>query len=83
MDRVDGFYLYISDDEWITVNNPTDTIYVDHYEIISKGVQNEGTEYEFEYAGGNDFTQIRNKDGSGKWSEVRNRHYSRDTMPLE
>ena len=83
MEKVDGFYLYISDDEWITVNQPKDTIFVDHYEITTRGFQNAGTDAEYEYAWGNDWTQIWNKDDSGKWSEVRDRHYSWDTMPLE
>ena len=83
MEKVDGFYLYISDDEWITVNQPKDTIFVDHYEITTRGFQNAGTDAEYEYAWGNDWTQIWNKDDSGKWSEVRDRHYSWSTMPIE
>ena len=83
MDKVDGFYLYLSDDEWITVNQPKDTIYINHYGITAHDYHNVGTEYEFESAYGYDWTQIWNKDGCGKWSEARNRHYSRDTMPLE
>ena len=83
MERVDGFYLYLSDTEWITVNQPKDIISVDHYEITDHNYHNVGTEAEYESWFGHDWTQVWNKDGSGKWSELRDRHYGRDTMPLE
>ena len=83
MDKVDGFYLYLSEKEWITVNQPKDIISVDHYEITDHSYHNVGTEAEYESVFGHDWTQVWNKDGSGKWSEVRDRHYSWNTMPLE
>ena len=83
MERVDGFYLYLSDTEWITVNQPKDITSVDHYEITDHNYHNVGTEAEYESWFGHDWTQVWNKDGSGKWSELRDRHYGRDTMPLE
>ena len=83
MDRVDGFYLYLSDTEWITVNQPKDITSVDHYLITDHCFHNIGTDAEYESWFGNDWTQVWNKDGSGKWSEVRDRHYGRDTMPRE
>ena len=83
MDRVDGFYLYLSDMEWITVNQPKDITSVDHYLITDHSFHNIGTDAEYESWFGNDWTQVWNKDGSGKWSEVRDRHYGRDTMPRE
>ena len=79
MEKVDGFYLYLSETEWITVNQPKDIISVDHYEITDHNFDNAGYESWF----GHDWTQVWNKDGSGKWSEVRDRHYGRSNMPLE
>lgn len=79
MDRVDGFYLYFSEKEWITVNQPTNTIFVDHCEITDKNYDNAG----YETLSGHDWTQIWNQDGSGQWSEVRDRGYYRSNMPLE
>ena len=79
MDRVDGFHLYLSDTEWITVNQPKDNTSVDHYEITDHNFDNAG----YESWLGHDWTQVWNKDGCGEWSEVRDRHYSNSTMPLE
>ncbi len=83
MERVDGFYLYLSEEEWITVNQPKDTIFIDHILVTDHTYHNVGTDAEYEDWFGHDWNQIWNKDGCGKWSEVKDRYYGRSTMPLE
>ena len=83
MSRVDGFYLYLSDDEWITVSDSTENIYISHIVVNSHEVHNPGTEAQFESAHGRQWDQCWNLDGSGKWSEVREKSYGWDNMPLE
>ena len=79
MERVDGFYLYLSEMEWITVNQPTNTIFLNHYEITGEDYANAG----YKTIHGHDWSQIWNKDGSGKWSEVQDKGYYWSDMPLE
>ena len=83
MSRVDGFYLFLSEDKWITVNDPDGNIFVSCYEINSRGFHNIGSEYSFMYESGSKTSQIWNSNGSGKWSEVKTAHYGVDTMRRE
>ena len=83
MSRVDGFYLYLSDDEWITVSDSTENTYISHIEVNSHEIHNPGTEAQYESAHGRQWDQCWNLDGSGKWSEVREKSYGWDNMPLE
>ena len=83
MSRVDGFYLYLSDDEWITVSDSTENTYISHIEINSHEIHNPGTEAQYESAHGYKWDQCWNLDGSGKWNEEKKSPYGWDNMPRE
>lgn len=82
MEKVDGFWFYFSGDEYIRCGFTKSTMYIDHIEITEKRKDKyDGEEYDSYF--GDDWTQSWNLEDSGKWSEVRNRHYSSSNMPLE
>jgi len=83
MDKVGGFYFYFSEDEWITAGHFTGTIFINHYVVHDRGVQNQGSDYSWDYAQGDNFFQIWDKDDANAWSEVKNKGYYWNNMPLE
>lgn len=77
--KVGGFWLHMSEDEYIRCGFTDETIYIDHVTILSRG-SGERLGETFETESGEDWTQLW-KDGS--WSEKRNRGYYWDNGPVE
>lgn len=77
--KVGGFWLHMSDDEYIRCGFTDETIYIDHVTILSRGT-GERLGMTYEMASGEDWTQLW-KDG--RWSEKRNRGYYWDDGPVE
>ncbi len=81
-ERIDGFWMFCGEDDIYRCGFTRSTMYIDSIHINERHFAGEdGHSYNSE--SGDDFTQSWNLDDSGVWSEVRNRHYYWDDMPLE
>ena len=82
MSNVNGFWFYISEDEYLRCGYTKSTMYIDHVIITER--HNAGEDgYQWDVRWGNDWTQSWNLNDSGSWSEPYDRHYNWNNMPLE
>lgn len=82
MEKVDGFWFYFSEDEYIRCGYTKSTMYANHI-VIKERTTEKYDEEEYTRVSGDEWRQSWNLEGSGKWNEVSKTYYYRDDMPLE